>query len=230
MRRQIAKAGVQAVTGGADDRERTLLERLTFFSDAVFAIAITLLVIEVRLPELHRVSEAGLQQALLDLIPKYIGFIVSFFVIGRFWLGHHRTFGMLRKADNRLIFANLLLLLGIAFMPFPTAVFSEYVGLTTSTALYTGWLIVVGLFNWRVIGIGLRNERLLIAGFDPVLRRQLLVGRWLPIAIGVLAMAAVLIHPALPLLVLMVGPVIGSVAIHFAIRPASPPAEPVPAA
>jgi uncharacterized membrane protein len=207
-----------------EDRERTLLERLTFFSDAVFAIAITLLVIEVRVPALHPASEAGLRQALLDLVPNYIGFIVSFLVIGRFWLGHHRMFGMLRRADNRLIFANLMLLLGIAFMPFPTAVFSEYASYATSTLLYTGWLVVVGLLNWRVIGVGVGDDHLLAPDFDPLLRRQLLVGRWLPIVIGVLAMAAVLVHPALPLLVLLLGPLFGSIAIRRIVRPKAEPA------
>ncbi len=203
-----------------EDRERTLLERLTFFSDAVFAIAITLLVIEVRLPDLHAPGEAMLQQALIDLIPKYVGFVVSFFVIGRFWLGHHRLFGMLRRADDRLVFANLLLLLGIAFMPFPTAVFSEHVGLATATALYAGWLVIVGLFNWRLIGLALRDDHLLPGDFDPRLRRQLLIGRWLPIAIGALAMAAVLVHPLAPLLVLLIAPLIGSLIIRALTRKA----------
>ncbi|MES2442179.1 MAG: TMEM175 family protein [Pseudomonadota bacterium] len=211
-----------------DDRERTQLERLTFFSDAVFAIAITLLVIEVRVPEVHPFSEAGLRQALLGLTPKYAGFVVSFFVIGRFWIGHHRLFGMLRRADNKLIFANLLLLLGIAFMPFPTAVFSDYVGSITSTMLYAGWLVVAGLFNWRLIGIGLHGDYLLAGDFDPAIRRQLLVGRALPIALGVLAMVAVLLHPALPLPVLLVGALIGSMVIRVATRAA--PAEPAPEA
>lgn len=209
-----------------EERERTLLERMTFFSDAVFAIAITLLVIEVRVPELHHRSEAELQQALLNLIPNYAGFLVSFFVIGRFWLGHHRLFGMLKRADNRLVFANLLLLLGIAFMPFPTAVFSEYVGLTSATALYTGWLVVVGLFNARVIGIGLSDAHLLGEDDDPLLRRQLLAGRWLPVVLGVLAMGAALLHPAMPLLVLLLGPLIGAIVIRYAVRPAPPQTAP----
>lgn len=209
------------------DRERTLLERLTFFSDAVFAIAITLLVIEVHVPEIHAPTEAALRQALLDLTPKYAGFVISFLVIGRFWLGHHRMFGMLRRADNRLIRINMLLLLGVAFMPFPTAVFSEYVRLQTSTLFYAGWLVALGLLNWRLIGIGVGvgDDRLLAADYDPVVRRQLLIGRWLPIVLGLGAMGAVFVHPALPLAVLVGGTLIGSVAINLVTRAGKPSAE-----
>jgi uncharacterized membrane protein len=206
------------MTTGEQERERTLLERLTFFSDAVFAIAITLLVIEVHVPEIHPATEAGLQQALLDLTPKYVGFVISFLVIGRFWLGHHRMFGILRRADNRLIVANMALLLGVAFMPFPTAVFSEYAQLQTSTLLYTGWLVALGLCNWRLIGIGVGDDRLLAADHDPAVRRKLLVGRWLPIMIGIGAMVAVFIHPALPLLVLVFGTLIGTVLVRIFTR------------
>ena len=205
------------------DRDATQLERLAFFSDAVFAIAITLLVIEVRVPDLHAATHAAtdgeLQHALLALIPKYIGFLVSFIVIGRFWLGHHRMFGMLRRADNKLIAANLMLLFGIAFMPFPTAVFSEYAGLRTAALLYTGWLVVLGLFNWRLIGIGVGEKSGLLAeDFDPAARRLLLTGRWQPIAIGLSAMAATLVHPTLPLLVLVLGIPLANLIVRLATR------------
>ena len=82
------------------------LERMTFFSDAVFAIAMTLLVIEVRVPEIHVHSDLALGQALLDLLPKYIGFVVSFMVVGRFWVGHHAVMGLLKGLDRRLVWIN----------------------------------------------------------------------------------------------------------------------------
>ena len=194
--------------------DATLLERLTFFSDAVFAIAITLLVIEVRVPEIHGATEAALREALIELIPKYVGFIVSFFVIGRFWLGHHRLFGMLSRADDRLIFANILLLLGIAFMPFPTAVFSEYVNLKTATFLYTGWLMVLGFFNWNLVRIAL-SDGLLDPEHDPILARHLRRGTWLPLLIGLLASAAAFVGPLIVLLVLVIGPIAGSSLLHW---------------
>jgi uncharacterized membrane protein len=199
------------------DKAGAQLERLSFFSDAVFAIAITLLVIEVRPPELHGATEAALREALLELIPKYIGFVVSFAVIGRFWLGHHRLFGMLARTDDRMIVANLMMLLGIAFMPFPTAVFSEYAGSQTAALLYAGWLLVVGLFNRRLITVALRDH-LLADDHDMALHKHLLRGTWLPILLGVLAMAGALLHPLATLAVLVVGPLAGSLALHLVRR------------
>ncbi len=98
---------------------------MAFFIDAIFAIAITLLVIEIRLPAMGIESSDALSRALEGLVPKFLGFVISFFVIGRFWIGHHRVIGHLRTCDDGLVWRNLLFLLTIAFMPFPTAVISE---------------------------------------------------------------------------------------------------------
>lgn len=208
----------------SDNRAGGQLERLAFFSDAVFAIAITLLVIEVRMPELHAPTEESIRHALVELIPKYIGFIVSFFVIGRFWLGHHRLFGLLARTDDRMIIANLILLLGIAFIPFPTAVFSDYPGAQTAGLFYAGWLVVAGLFNRRLVKVAVRDH-LLADDHDAGLRKHLLRGTWLPILIGLGAMGAALVHPLAVLGVLVLGPLLGSLALHVMRGRAKPAAE-----
>src|SRR5207237_4400 len=129
------------MTEGQSHHDRMQLDRLVFFSDAIFAIAITLLVIEIHVPDLTGiVTEQRLADALLDNIPQYIGFLVSFFVIGRFWIGHHRTLGRLSRAEPRLIWVNLLFLLTIAFMPFPTAVISNFASSRVAVGVYTVWL------------------------------------------------------------------------------------------
>lgn len=123
------------------------LERLAFFSDAVFAIAITLLIIEVKLPEWTPETEPGIAQGLADLIPQHIGFFVSFFVIGRFWIGHHRVFRRLKRVDDTLVWRNLLFLMTIAFMPFPTTLVSHYVSTRVAVGTYAAWLTLAGVFN-----------------------------------------------------------------------------------
>jgi uncharacterized membrane protein len=81
------------------------LERMILFSDAVFAIAITLLVIEMKVPEIAKdvVSEEKLVESLFHLIPKFIGFLVSFFIIGLYWTVHHRLFGFVVNYNQSLI-------------------------------------------------------------------------------------------------------------------------------
>src|ERR1700730_1545330 len=105
------------------------LERLILFSDAVFAIAITLLIIEIKVPDIHEnVSDQVLLQALAHLIPKFIGFIISFLLIGLYWSIHHRMFGFVTSYDRKLLFLNLMFLFFIVLMPFSTGFYSEYAG------------------------------------------------------------------------------------------------------
>lgn len=124
------------------------LERLVFFSDAVFAISITLLVIELKVPTLPRnASDADFLQALLDLLPHFAGFFVSFFVIGAFWSGHHRAFDSARHWSPKLLMPNLFLLCSVAGMPFFTAFLSDYYGSLVPSAAYCVWLVFVALCN-----------------------------------------------------------------------------------
>jgi len=97
-------------------------ERLVFFSDAVFAIAITLLIIDVRLPELpHGATEDQVRAALGALIPKVFAYVLSFWTIGLYWLAHWRRFRYVARVNERLVGLNLVLLGFVAFIPFPTA-------------------------------------------------------------------------------------------------------------
>lgn len=119
-----------------------MLTRGTRPGDAVFAIAITLLVLplaDARLPD------ANLTGALLALWPKVFAFALSFLVIGNYWITHHRTFEYIIRSDGRLLQLNLLFLLFIAFLPFPTAVLGEHGDRTASVVLYAGSIVLTGL-------------------------------------------------------------------------------------
>ena len=98
--------------------------RVEAFSDGVFAIAITLLILEIKVP--HDVRPGGLGHALLQEWPSFLAFLASFFTIGVMWMNHHRLFTLIGAADDVLIGINLLLLLGITWVPFPTAVLAEH--------------------------------------------------------------------------------------------------------
>jgi uncharacterized membrane protein len=189
-------------------RDLFQLERLAFFSDAVFAIAITLLVIEVKLPELDSFSDKALADALLSLISSYIGFAVSFFVIGRFWVGHHGTFSHLRTCDDGLVWRNLFFLFTIAFMPFPTAVISHYGGNRVAFGFYVGWLMLAGFFNRRLVCYALSNPNLLRDDDDPVKRLAHMHTSWAPIIIGAAAFGFSMIRPAYAFIPLFAAPFI----------------------
>lgn len=140
-------------------RKEFQLERLILFSDAVFAIAITLLIIEIKIPEIPRdkVTDTVLLEKLAELIPKFIGFLISFLLIGQYWRVHHRLFGFVTDFNDRLIWLNIFFLLAIVLMPFSTAFYSEYSGVKVLTPVifYTCNIAELGFVNllmWLYIG------------------------------------------------------------------------------
>jgi uncharacterized membrane protein len=131
----------------ADEAEKLGLDRLVFFSDAVYAIAITLLVIDLRLPEgSGELSNAALAQAIWAMWPQLLSYVLSFLVIGSFWSNHHRKFRYIEGYDRRLIQINLLLLMVIAFIPFPTSLLGES-GNATATIFYAATIVVASLLS-----------------------------------------------------------------------------------
>jgi uncharacterized membrane protein len=103
------------------------LERIVFFSDAVFAIAITLLVLNIEVPDIPQGLVAQeLPGQLLGLWPKYLSYVISFLVILTFWMAHHSIFSHLRSYDRSLMWLNSLFLMCVAFLPFPSALLGEY--------------------------------------------------------------------------------------------------------
>ncbi len=148
------------------------LERLIFFSDAVFAIAITLLALDIRLPvDQELATNAQLAQALSAIWPKYMAYMISFWVIGSFWLSHHRQFRYIRRYDHRLLLINLFLLMSIAFIPFPTGILSEY-GNRTATIFYAVAIILPALLLFALWSYAAHNNRLIDANTDQHVRRR----------------------------------------------------------
>ena len=186
-------------------RQHDQLERLTFFADAVFAIAMTLLVVDVKLPAVVAPTDAALGQALANLIPHYIAFLVSFLVLARFWAGHHALMGQLKGSSNRLLWANLLLLLAVAFMPFPTAVVSQFASERTGGGVYAAWLLLLGLLNSHVARVVAADPDLLAEDADRIAVRQHLIRSGIPIIIAVGAFVAAMIVPWAGIAVLVLG-------------------------
>lgn len=130
------------------------LERLILFSDAVFAIAITLLVIEIKVPHIEtNINDSIVFTELLHLFPKFLGFVFSFFIIGIYWTVHHRLFSYLINYDTKLIWLNILFLFSIALMPFTTALYSEFYQphLHIPYLIYTINICLTGLCSFLLV-------------------------------------------------------------------------------
>lgn len=111
--------------------------RVEAFSDGIFAIIITLLVLEIKVPHIHEYNSANeLMQALFGLLPKFISWIISFFTVAVIWVNHHKIFKQIKQLDSGIFWRNAFLLLWTSFIPFPTAVLGDYPNNKVSIVLY----------------------------------------------------------------------------------------------
>jgi uncharacterized membrane protein len=144
--------------------------RLEAFSDGVIAIAITLLVLEIKVPHLEDGTPAELWRALGAQWPVYLGYVISFFTIGIMWANHHTIFHSIGRTDHTLIVLNLLFLFFLATIPFPTALMADYLGHPAERVgilVYSGWFLATALFYnllWRYAASG---NRLIDPRADP---------------------------------------------------------------
>ena len=134
--------------------------RLETFSDGVIAIAITLLIIEVRVPAREHAETLG--HELLRIWPSYLGYLTSFLTIGVMWINHHYVFELIDRVDRTMLLLNTLLLMLIAFVPFPTAVLAQFVetgGARPAALLYGATMTLTAMTYfawWRYASAGRR--------------------------------------------------------------------------
>jgi uncharacterized membrane protein len=122
------------------------LQRLVFFSDAVFAIAITLLAFSIKLPEIPRDSiNSLLTKEIINLLPQFAIYVLSFLIIGSFWMAHHKMFQYIKKYDDTFIFLNIISLMFIAAVPIPTSIMGEYIMYRQSLILYAAYMAITSL-------------------------------------------------------------------------------------
>lgn len=127
--------------------ERTDLGRIMAFTDGVMAVAITLLVLNIEVPD---VAAEDLDEALVDLLPSLAAYVLSFALVGRFWVIHHSLFERLRAFDGRLMALNLLYLAAIVLIPFGTDLFDQYNDEGIAAAVFGALLGAAALTNWTM--------------------------------------------------------------------------------
>jgi uncharacterized membrane protein len=132
-------------------------ERTVAFSDGVFAIAITLLVLTIQIPDLHGESSRQLDHLLDSELPDLVAYFIGFYVIGGFWYRHHRFFDSLKRFDSTLLVANMVFLSLIALLPFPTAVLGDHPGLTVAVVTFAVAVALAGLADAGMLWVALRQ-------------------------------------------------------------------------
>jgi uncharacterized membrane protein len=179
--------------------------RLLTLADGIFAIAMTLLVLDLRLPE---APGGDLVTRLRDLIPRFGTFVVSFVVLGVFWFAHHQTFHFVVRVNRTLVWLSVLFFMGVALIPFVASVLGANPFDPIALTLYggvIGLLTVLGYVTWWYLT---GDRRLVVAGLDPDLVRK--VSRWIAVgpSIAFVAILIAFVNPLISLLIYLALPVL----------------------
>jgi uncharacterized membrane protein len=184
------------VSVAADDKETGRIEA---FSDGVFAIAITLLVLELKVPHLaDGGAEGSLGRALAAQWPSYVALVTSFFTILVMWANHHRIFDLVRRIDAPFLYANGLLLLVVTVVPFPTALLAEYFrkpGAPTAAAVYAGTFVLCGVAYRLLWRSAIAGRRLLRRDYSEERIREMDRSYWLGVPGYLAATAGAFVSP-----------------------------------
>jgi len=150
--------------------------RAEAFSDGVFAIAATLLVLELKVPH---VEPGGLSVALLERWPSYATYVVSFLTIGIIWVNHHAVMDRIKNVNRPLLFLNLVFLMAVAAIPFPTALLADYLQAghdeRLASAIYGATMALMGIAFGLIWAYAVLSDDLLHEGVDPDRARRSLV-------------------------------------------------------
>lgn len=136
--------------------------RVINFSDAVFAFAATLLVLKIDIPQLSGIDmNTQLVQTLINMWPEYLANIISFLVIGYYWLNHHAIFGLLKRFNSTIVWINIIFLISVSFIPFPVDLYGDFPTTPIVVVFYSLSLAVVGYLLALIWWYASYNNRLI---------------------------------------------------------------------
>src|SRR4051812_6541997 len=180
--------------------------RLIALSDGVFAIVLTLMVLEIHVPELTDVSQ--LRGALDQIWPSFVAFVISFAIVGISWMAHRDLFAMLRLTDRNLVWLNTVYLLPLSMVPFGAALLARYDGEKVAIALYGVLAVGLALTRLMIWLYATNRPHLLYEPVDPRSRRMGVVIVLVPLAMYISAMALASVSPKISILVYGAVPVL----------------------
>lgn len=184
----------------ARDGDGLEFERVSFFSDAVYAIAMTLLVVELRVPALlgNAADPQAMLAALNEEFPVMLSFFIGFLLIGRYWLAHHQFWSGLRAVDARLIGINLVYLAFIAFLPFPVGLIGRYEANPISFLIFATCMALISGLEVVMFAYAARKD-LTRAPVSAAVYRYGLIASGAPVVLFVLSMPVAFINTTLAL-------------------------------
>jgi len=143
------------------------VERVSALSDGVFAVAITLLVLSIAVPTITgHLTSAKLAHGLANLWPHFFAYVLSFIIIGMFWMSHHALFSAIQEVDKGLLWINMIYLLLIVFVPYPTSLLALFGDVSTAVIFYAAIMAAAGLMQALLGFYATRNHRLVDDAFD----------------------------------------------------------------
>jgi uncharacterized membrane protein len=168
-------------------------DRVEALSDGLFSVAMTLLVLDIRVPDVVHPG-ADLAAALQDLLPRIGIYIASFVIVGYAWIWHHLTFAMIERSTRILMWINLILLLAVGFLPFSTALIAKYPEARASTLIYGANILWFSVMLNILLMYAVR-ERLVSEKFDAATVRASQLRGYLQTALTIVAILAGLVFP-----------------------------------
>jgi uncharacterized membrane protein len=182
-----------------EQKEASLeLERIIFFSDAVIAIAITLLAVQIVLPV--NLNAEDVPQAIINMIPQMAAYTLSFLIIGNYWVIHHRVFRNIRHYDTRLIWLNILFLLFMAFLPVPSNVIGRFPTEPAAIIFFDICLMLTGLTQAAIWLHASHDYHLIPRSLSPALIRWGTIRSLIPPGVMVISIILAFFDPLVALL------------------------------
>ena len=163
-----------AAPGEEPPAESAGMSRLEAFSDGVFAVAITLLALQFTAPPSSAIASGSLPDTVFSQGGRFLSYILSFLIIGIIWVNHHITFRYIRRINRKLLSLNILFLMCVSFIPYPTAILGEYITQPDgyfAAEFYSGVMFITSAVFYLLWIYGVRGGRLVSADVDMALVR-----------------------------------------------------------
>jgi uncharacterized membrane protein len=170
--------------------------RIEALTDGIYAVAMTLLALELKIPESAQLgSESAFARELAHLLPKFLAWIISFFILGIFWLAHQRAFHFVRRVDAKLLWINLFALLFATLLPFSSALVGEHSQFFTAQVFYAANMAALALMGIRQVTHLEKHPELCEPAIPWYVARAARFRCWSLVAVAALAVAFAAVDP-----------------------------------